>query len=148
MVTINDVLQEYNIIGMAIAVAIGIAGQEFIFSLNNDVVMPSIAKLIPYGFFKNYKFDIDKFVSKLFTFAFVFGVIIILFLTVLKPLVKEQIDEQKELSSMRKKRLEVLEDIEKKLTTDVTGSLNRVHQSVVSQTDLIKNSTIANAIGY
>lgn len=148
MVTINDVLQEYNIIGMAIAVAIGIAGQEFVFSLNNDIVMPSVAKVIPYGFFNGYKFDVDKFVAKLFTFCFVFGVIIVLFLTVLKPLVKEKIEGQNELSNMRKKRLNVLEDIDKRLTTDVANSLDKVHHSVNKQTNLIKNTTIANAIGY
>ena len=75
MITINNILHEYNIVGLSIAVAIGIAGQELVFSLNNDVMMPSLAKLLPYGFLRDYKFDLDNFFSKAITFMFVFGLI-------------------------------------------------------------------------
>ena len=138
MVTLNDILLEYNIVGMSIAVAIGIAGQEFIFSLNNDIVMPSIARIFPYDFFKEYKFDLYKFISKTITFIFVFGIIMILFFTILNSLVKTKMIKEKEMSRMNSKRLQILEEIQQKLTSDVAVPLNKVHNSVNHQTNLIK----------
>ena len=146
MVSINNILHEYNIVGLSIAVAIGIAGQELVFSLNNDVVMPSVAKLLPYGFLNDYKFDIDNFFSKAITFIFVFVLIIILLITILKPLVQEKINNEKKFNNIHQKRLETLQKIEKELTTNINNSLTKVHESVVQQTNLIHNQTVGTGI--
>lgn len=146
MITLNNILHEYNIVGLSIAVAIGIAGQELVFSLNNDVMMPYIARLLPYGFLNDYKFDLDNFFSKTITFMFVFGLIIILFISILKPLVRQKIESDKKVNIMNQKRLELLEKIEKELTTNISNSLTNVNQSVINQTDLIKDLNVRTGI--
>lgn len=90
-ISINDVISHYNIIGMGIGVAIGIAGKELAFSLSNDIVMPLLGKIIQTKFFNDYELDVDKFFSSILTFSIVFGVVMFLLYVVLKPMVKQEI---------------------------------------------------------
>lgn len=95
-ITIKDVVSEYNLIGMAIGVAIGIAGKDFAFSLVNDIVMPLVGNVVNTKFFEDYIFDGDKFASATITLAFVFLTVIFLLYVVLEPMIKPSIIEKRE----------------------------------------------------
>lgn len=97
-VTLKDVIIHYNISVMAISFAVGMAGQQLLFSLADDVIIPTLSLLYrkltgkQVDFLGNKtKFEIDKFVSVLLTFILVIITVMIVLSTVLLPIVKRQI---------------------------------------------------------
>lgn len=95
-VSMMDVVSHYGIIGMAIGVAIGIAGKEFIFSLSNDVALPLLGNLWKGNrFLSKYTLDWNKFFGTFLTFVIVFGVIMIVLKSLLSPIVETEIRKQK-----------------------------------------------------
>lgn len=93
-VSVKEVISHYNIIGLGVGVAIGIAGKDFLFSLANDIVLPLVGNVIKTKFFDDYKFDGDKFVGALLTLLFVIGTVMFVLYVALKPLVKSEIQDE------------------------------------------------------
>lgn len=88
-----DFLKEYKIIGLAIAFVIGVAANQLVKSLVDNIVMPLIGPLIPGGEWKEailtlgpFALSWGKFVSDLIYFIIVALVIFI----IAKKLLKEE----------------------------------------------------------
>jgi large-conductance mechanosensitive channel len=96
-ISLSDVLSHYNVVGMAIAVAIGMAGKDLFFSLSDDIVMPFLNVITGDRFkFLRKKFQPDNFMSSFITFILVTFSILIILYTILRPMVEKQIlDERK-----------------------------------------------------
>jgi large-conductance mechanosensitive channel len=126
-ITIEDILSYYNVLGLSIAVAVGIAGKELFFSLADDIIIPLIGFLFnkitgtstEFLDSKN-KFEIDKFISASLTFIMVVLAVIIILYAILRPLVRKEIIQKREESAELKN---LQENVEK----------------IVKQTDPIKN---------
>lgn len=110
-ITITQVLSHYNVIGMAISIAVGIASKDLVFSLSNDIILPLIGMVVRTPFFDDYEFDGDKFLAKLLTFGIVLGIILFLLYVVLRPMVRDDINgncqkktELEEIDAKRKRR--------------------------------------------
>ena len=137
-VTIEDVISYYNIIGMAIAVAVGIAGKELVFSLSNDVILPGVGLVIKNNFFKQYEFDSDKFVSTVLTFFIVLFTIILLLYIVLRPVVTKEISDTKEKNLKEEK---VIENINKDLE-NINNILNNIQNNTSEQKEILKTKFV------
>lgn len=94
-ITITDVIDHYNIIGLGIAVSIGLSGKELIYSFTDDFLLPLFGTIFEIKFLSKYKFDLEKLISALVTFCIVVGIVILMLYTVLKPLVEEEIRKEK-----------------------------------------------------
>lgn len=92
-----DLITHYDLIGLAIGVAIGIAGKEFVFSLANDIFMPSLGFIWKTNnFLQRYEFKPSAFISHTITLLIVILVILMLLSIVLRPIVKKEIRNTKE----------------------------------------------------
>lgn len=122
-ITFSELLSHYNIVGMAIAIAIGIAGQKLFFSLADDIVVPSFSFLIKKSTGKSMKgllkdqskFQVGEFISAVLTFLIVIGVVIFILLTILRPIVKREILTKREGEEKIDNALQKLHGIEKEL---------------------------------
>lgn len=91
-ITLNSVLGHYNVIGMAIGIAVGMAGKELIYSMSNDILFPLLYKLTHLSVFERYAtINMDTFMSAIIVFAIVLGIILSFLTTILWPLVKKEI---------------------------------------------------------
>lgn len=120
-VSIKDVMSHYNIVGLAIGVAVGVAGKDLVFSLSDDVILPLIGKVIKLKFFQQYNFEWEKLVSSLLTFSLVMGVIVLLLYFALRPFVSTEISGNKKYNNTITNSLKTIvtyqEDIKKDLDT-------------------------------
>ena len=121
-VTLSDILTKYNIIGLAIGVAVGVAGKDLIFSIANDVVMPAIGLVFKNKHFKNMKFNINNLVSSIITFFVVMFVIILLIYTVLRRFVADQIISDKSNEENIQKDLGRIINNQHSLNQEIRGS--------------------------
>lgn len=123
--SLRDILVRFELIGMAVAVAIGIAGKDLIFSLSNNLLIPGAANIVvPESVLKgnhhwNFKFDLSSVVSNVLTFAVVVGVILILLNTVLRRFVQEKVSKVKKteeaVDKAQQTRQETLDVLKKHL---------------------------------
>ena len=91
-INIEDILSHYNIIGLSIGIGLGTAGQQFLFSLVNNMIVPATGRL----FGKSTEFKIDNFVSHLITFILVVLIILFSLKTVLSVIVNREVTEKKQ----------------------------------------------------
>jgi large-conductance mechanosensitive channel len=100
-ITINDIFKYYNITGMSIGVAVGLAGKDFLFSLVDDIILPSVSLIStkisgsPLCFLGKYNFEVEKFFSALLSFIMVTFVVIIILFVVFRPVIKYNIIKQR-----------------------------------------------------
>jgi len=117
-ISLLDVITHYEVIGLAIGVAIGIAVKEWIFSLSNDIIMPGLGVMWKNNrFLQRYTFKPDSFFSHMITLIIVLGVILLLLIYVLKPLVAVDIHTAKEKSFEEKKNREIVEQYQQQMVT-------------------------------
>lgn len=95
-ISTEQVISHYNIIGMAIGVAVGIGGKDLIFSLTNDIFFPIMYKTTHMSMFNGYELNTDKFATNIFVFVIVLVLIILILNTVLRPIVKREISSGSE----------------------------------------------------
>lgn len=90
-VTMSDVISHYNVIGLGIGVAIGMAGKDLAFSISDDVIIPLFGKLMGIKSVNGREFEPKKFGVALLTFLIVFFVIMFMLYIILKPMIREEI---------------------------------------------------------
>lgn len=106
-IKIKDILSYYNVIGLSISVAIGLAGKDLIFSLSDDIIIPCISILFSKitgreTFIKSKnktKIQFSNFFSSLLTFFFVTMLVIFILYSAFRPIVKDDVLHQRENDS-------------------------------------------------
>ena len=93
--TISEIVSYYNIIGLAVGVTVGIAGQQLIASLVNDIIFPLFEKIFRIPDWKGkYHFDVRTFLRQCLSFAIVMGVVIFILYVVIRPIVEQDINNK------------------------------------------------------
>ena len=90
-------LRKYKVIGLAIALVIGTAGQKLVSATVNDLIMPVIQVLMPGGEWQTatigigpVQFMVGDFAGALIDFTIIVGLIFI----IVKKIMKEEIPEK------------------------------------------------------
>lgn len=90
-ITILDVISYYNIIGLSVGIAIGMAGKDLILSLIQNIIMPMFTS------FPKRKFpelNVKEFISHLIVFILTLLIVLFLLILVLKPIVVKDIEKK------------------------------------------------------
>jgi len=120
-VSMSDVLDHYNIIGLGVAVALGVATKDLIFSLSDNIILPLIGRVVKTSFFKDYVFDGDKFASRLLTFALVIGIIFAILYGALRPMIYSTVKEEKKVINDVMDKFDTLIDYEKEIANKISS---------------------------
>lgn len=142
-VSIQDVISHYNIIGLGVGVAIGIAGKDLAFSLSNDIVIPIVAGVFgAKDILNSKKLDVRKFISAILTFIIVFSIIIFILYIVLRPMVREDINGVKEYRQTITDDLGAIVTYQKNIdqNTRKTSGIITHQQKIEDNTDRLANN--------
>lgn len=61
----KEFLKEYKVLGLAVALIIGLAATEFVKAIVDDIIMPLIAPILPNGAWQQYVLALGPFAFKL-----------------------------------------------------------------------------------
>jgi len=94
----NEFLKEYKIIGLAIALIIGLAANNLVKAFVDDIVMPLVTPFIPGGAWETATFTLWKFViswGHFLSTVIYFAVVALVIFLIAKKLLKEEKVEKK-----------------------------------------------------
>jgi len=94
----REFLEEYKVVGLAVAFIIGVAATALIQSLVNDIIMPIITAFIPGGAWKTATFSIGSIVISWGSFlgaAINFIIIAVIVFIISKKLLKDEKTKKK-----------------------------------------------------
>ncbi len=87
----TDFLKKYQVLGLAVAIIIGLAATKFVTALVNDIVMPVVGALVPGGAWRTatlelgpVKFLVGDFVGAIIDFAIIALVVFLIVKMIMK----------------------------------------------------------------
>jgi large-conductance mechanosensitive channel len=102
-VTLRDILGHFNIVGMAIAFAVGVAGKDLILSMSDNLVIPGLLHLLMRDD-SLFHWNPKQVLANMSTFVVVLGVTLLLLQTVLRPLVLPDVVDTQILRANRRRK--------------------------------------------
>lgn len=114
-----DMAVQFNIVGVALALALGTAAQNLVFSFSNDFLIPGVGTLFGNHKWLSFEFRPKLFMGNTLSFLLVCLVTWVLLKTMLRPIAQESIDQQNAQSCQQSKyfhsSLETLSQIRQQL---------------------------------